>query len=106
MEFLYVAVPILNFGEYFGAMRTSDDAFVRELRVVFERSLAEKMRSVAFSAEKAAMRLFVLDQLFFRLEHRLALLARKFRQALMCMWCCIFEGNTRPQFLHFVGIGA
>ena len=60
-------------------MRASDDAFVREFHVVFERALAEKMRSVALSAQEAAMRLLVRDQLFFRVEHQLALLARKSR---------------------------
>ena len=52
VEFLDVAVPIMNFREDFRAVRAGDDAFVRELRVVFERSLAEQMRNFALSAKK------------------------------------------------------
>ena len=81
VEFLHVAVLIVNFRKGFWTMRARDDAFVRKFRVVFERTLAEKRRSIAFGANEAAMRLFVRDQLFFRLEYQLALLARKFRFA-------------------------
>ena len=62
-------------------MRTCNGAIVREFRVVFQRALAEKRRRVALSAQESAMYLLVCDQLFFRLEYQLALLARKFRLA-------------------------
>ena len=73
--------PILNFCKDFWTVRARNDAFVRDLCVVFERALAEKRRRVAFSAQEAAMRLLVRGQLLFVLEHQLALLARKFRLA-------------------------
>ena len=63
------------------AMRTDNDAIVREIRVVFEHALAEKRRRVSLSAQESAMCRLVCDQLFFRLEHQLTLLARKFRLA-------------------------
>ena len=63
------------------AVRARNEAFVREFRVVFERALAEKMRSDAFGANEAAMRLLVCDHLFFVFEHEVALRTRKFRLA-------------------------
>ena len=106
VEFLDVFVPNMNCREGLLAMRTGDDAFVRELRVVFERALAEKRRRVALSAQEAAMCLLVCDQLFFR-SNTSSHFSQGNRglQVLMCVWCCIFEGSTRPQFLHVVGIG-
>ena len=62
-------------------MRAADDAGVCELRVQFERALAEKRRRVALSAQESAMCLLVRYHLFFLLEYQLALLARKFRLA-------------------------
>ena len=81
VEFPDVLVPNMGCRKGLLAMRTSNDAFVREFRVVFESSLAEKMRSVAFGANEAAMRLFVCDHLFFVFEDEVALVARKARLA-------------------------
>ena len=50
VEFADVFVPNMWCREGLLTMRASDDAFVREFHVVFERALAEKMRSVALSA--------------------------------------------------------
>ena len=80
-EFPDVFVPNMGCRKGLLAMRTSNDAFVREFRVVFECALAEKRGRIALSAQESAMRLLVRDQLFFRLEYQLALLARKFRLA-------------------------
>ena len=71
----------MNFREGFRTMRARDDAFVREFRVVFECTLAEKRGRVALSAQEAAMCLLVCDHLFFVFEHEVALLTRKFRLA-------------------------
>ena len=81
VEFLDVAVPIVNFRKGFRTMRARDDACVREFRVVFECTLAEKRGRVALSAQESAMRLLVCDHLFFVFEHEVALLTRKFRLA-------------------------
>ena len=81
VEFADVFVPNMGCREGLLAMRTSNGAIVRELRVVFQRALAEKRRRVALSTQKLAMCLLVCDQLFFRLEHQFALLARKTRLA-------------------------